>query len=86
MKHPATPMSHGLSVFLLIDSGSVVTGCPRDWCPNIPSRETKQWRFQAAGENQSIEHYGAAGHKSIGFNFPVCMCAMFDSRLCLFTV
>ena len=86
-------MSHGLSVFLLIDSASAVTGCPRDWCPNVPSRETKQWRFQAAGENQIIEHYGekdvlftAAGHNSIGFNFPVCMCEMFDSRLCLFTV
>ena len=34
----ATPMSHGLSVFLLIDSGSAVAGCPRDWCPNIPAK------------------------------------------------
>ena len=75
----ATPTSHGLSVFLLIDSGSAVTGCPRDWCPNIPLRETKQLRFQAAGENQTVEHNGekdvlltAAGHKSIGFNFQVC--------------
>ena len=38
----ATPMSHGLSVFLLIDSGSAVTGCPHDSCPNIPLRETEQ--------------------------------------------
>ena len=33
-----TLMSHGLSVFLLIDSGSAVTGCLRDWCSNIPLR------------------------------------------------
>ena len=73
-------MSHGLSVFLLIDSGSAVTGCPRDWCPKIPLRETKQLRFQAAGENQTIEHhhniivllFTTAEHKSIGFNFHVC--------------
>ena len=71
----ATPMSHGLSVFLLI----AVTGCPRDWCPHICLRETKQLRFGAAGENQTTEHYGekdvvltTAGHKSIGFNFQVC--------------
>ena len=75
----ATPMSGGLSVFLLIDSGSAVTGCPRDWCPNIPLREMKQLRSQAAGENQTIEHCGekdmlftTAGHKSMEFNFQVC--------------
>ena len=65
-------------MFLLIDSGSVVAGCPRDWCPNIRSREAKQLRFQTAGENQTFEHYGekdvrftTAGHKSTGFPFQV---------------
>ena len=43
-----TPMCYGLSVFLLIDSGSAVTGCPRDLCANIHLRQTKQLRFQAA--------------------------------------
>ena len=86
----AKPMSHGLFVFLLIDSGSAVTGCLRDWCPDIPLRETKQLRVQAAGENETIEHYGekdvvfnTAGHKSIGFNFQVCNVRF---RWCLFTV
>ena len=72
-------MSHGLSVFLLIDSGSALTGCPRGWCPNIPLRETKQLRFRAAGGNQAMEHDGEkdvlftiAGRKSTGFNFQVC--------------
>jgi len=54
----ATPVSHGLSVFLMIDSGSAVTGCPRDRWPNVPLGKTKELRFQAAGENQAIEHYG----------------------------
>ena len=74
----APPMSHGPSVFLLIDSGSAVAGCPRDWCPNFFFlRETKQLRFQ--GGNQTIEHTGekevlftTAGHKSMWFNFQVC--------------
>ena len=66
-------------MFLLIDSGSAVAGCPRDWCPNIPLREMKQLRFQAAGENQTTEHHGekdvliaTAGHRITGFNFRMC--------------
>ena len=88
-KH-ATPMSHGLLVFLLIDSGSAVTGCPREWFPNIPLRQTKQLRFEAVGENQTMKRDGekdvlftTAGHEGVGFNFK---CAMFDSPLCLSTV
>ena len=88
-----------LMVFLsscLIDSGSAVTGCWRDCCPNVPLGEAKHLRFQAAGEKKNIEHYGekdvlftTAGRQSKGFNFQVCnvrfpivMCLPFDpSRL-----
>ena len=87
----ATPMSHGLSVFLLIDAGSAVTGCPHDWCPNIILLETKQLRFQAAGENH-MEHYDEKGAThdcwtreqrvhcpSVQCPIPDCVCLLFDS-------
>ena len=71
-----TPMSHGLSVFCLIDSGSA--GCPRDWCPNVPLGAAKHLRSQAAGENQTRVHCGekdvlftTAGRQSKRFNFQV---------------
>ena len=49
----ATLMSHGLSVFLLIDSGSAVTGCPRDRCPNLSLRETKPLCFHSRPQARS---------------------------------
>ena len=43
-----TPMSQGLSVFLLIDSGSAGTGYPHDWCSNIRlQRRTRPWSIVA---------------------------------------
>ena len=37
-----TPMSQGLSAFFMIDSRSADTGCPHDWCSNIPLRRTNE--------------------------------------------
>ena len=70
-----TPLSHGLSVFLLIASESAVTGCPRDWRLNV----RKQLHFHAARGNQAMEHCGekdvlftSAVRKSTVFNLQVC--------------
>ena len=60
-----TPMSHGLSVFCLIDSGSAVTGCWRDWCPNVPENQTRVH----CGEKDVL--FTIAGRQSKGFNFQV---------------
>ena len=79
-----TSMSHGLSVFLLIDSGSAVTSCPRDrW--NI-----SHLSFQAAGEIQAMEHNGEKGviltTAGAGTHGSTFRCATRASRSCLCTV
>ena len=82
----ATPMSHGPSVFLLIDSGSAVAGCPRGWCPNIffARNETvalsgweqdhrAHWR-----EGRAVHHCWTQEHgvqfSSVQCSIPECVC------------
>ena len=93
-----TPMSQGLYVFLL--SGSAVTVCLRDSCPNIPLRQTKQFAFPGRWgepghgalwlEGCAIHHCGTQEHRvdfpSVQCSIPDCVCLLFDpSSLCTHT-
>ena len=67
------------TVFLLIDSGSAVTACPRDCFGHVPLESTPTIRMNAAGGNQALEHLGektvqftTSCGSDVSLNFQVC--------------